>query len=82
LRARLFELDSLITALQAERDALQTESDAIVYPVLSLPPEITADIFEHCVVSRSTPSPTQAPLLFMQVCREWRQVALASPRLW
>ncbi|KAJ7635295.1 hypothetical protein FB45DRAFT_911203 [Roridomyces roridus] len=81
--ARLSELDSLIATLQAERDALQAESDAIVhYPVLSLPPEITGDIFNHCVVPLSIPSSALAPLLLTRICRAWRQIALASPRLW
>ncbi|KAJ7635324.1 hypothetical protein FB45DRAFT_743632 [Roridomyces roridus] len=82
LRHRLSELNSLIAALNAERDALQAESDAIVYPVLSLPPEAMAEIFEHCVASKTIPSPSSAPLLLTQVCRQWRQIAFATPRLW
>ncbi|KAJ7635298.1 hypothetical protein FB45DRAFT_1026184 [Roridomyces roridus] len=82
LRHRLAELNFLIAGLTAERDALQAQSDAIVYPILSLPPETTVEIFEHCVVRRTSSSPSAAPLLLTQVCRRWRQIALATPRLW
>ncbi|KAJ7635358.1 hypothetical protein FB45DRAFT_790914 [Roridomyces roridus] len=82
MRHRLAHLNSLIVALTAERDSLQAESDAIVYPILCLPPETTAEIFGHCVGRKPIPSPSAAPLLLTQVCRQWRQVALATPRLW
>ncbi|KAJ6533032.1 hypothetical protein B0H19DRAFT_876733, partial [Mycena capillaripes] len=68
----------------AERERLQAESDAIVYPVLSLPPEVTTEIFLRCVPCEPNPrpSPTQAPLLLAQICRQWRQIALHTPALW
>ncbi|KAF8162157.1 hypothetical protein K438DRAFT_2025559 [Mycena galopus ATCC 62051] len=31
---------------------------------------------------RVRPSPKTAPLLFAQICRQWRTVALATPELW
>ncbi|KAK7062268.1 F-box domain-containing protein [Favolaschia claudopus] len=53
--------------------------------ILTLPPEITSEIFGHC-------SPTQrvgdvvnvyeAPLLLTQVCGAWRQIAISTPALW
>ncbi|KAJ6533027.1 hypothetical protein B0H19DRAFT_1383782 [Mycena capillaripes] len=49
LRSRISELDALIASLTAERQRLQAESDAIVYPVLSLPPEVTTEIFLCCL---------------------------------
>ncbi|KAJ7629071.1 hypothetical protein FB45DRAFT_48263 [Roridomyces roridus] len=93
LRARLSDLDSLIAALTAERDALQAQSDAIVYPVLSLPGEITSEIFQSCVDASSeldggmqrrvvVPEPSQAPLILLQICRQWRGIAVSAPRLW
>ncbi|KAJ7635278.1 hypothetical protein FB45DRAFT_790842 [Roridomyces roridus] len=82
LRSRLSELNILIAALTAERDALQAESDAIVYPVLSLPPEITTEIFQRCVRHPAVHSPLEAPLLFTQICHQWREIALGSPELW
>ncbi|KAJ7097111.1 hypothetical protein B0H15DRAFT_928505 [Mycena belliarum] len=60
--------------------------DNAVYPVLTLPPEITCEIFLQCVeseeTSRSRLSPAFAPLLLIQICRSWRLIALAAPPLW
>ncbi|KAJ7670319.1 hypothetical protein B0H17DRAFT_1086024 [Mycena rosella] len=84
LRTRLAELDSLIAALSAERQTLQAESDSIIYPVLSLPTEMTVEVFRRCVSpsSKPRPSPFHAPLILGQICRQWRQIALHTPALW
>ncbi|KAJ7501054.1 hypothetical protein B0H11DRAFT_2375129 [Mycena galericulata] len=84
IRDRLSDLNTLIAALTAERDAWQAESDSITYPILSLPPEITAEIFLNCTPPGSMlrPSPSTAPLLLAQICRPWRQIALTTPELW
>ncbi|KAJ6533029.1 hypothetical protein B0H19DRAFT_875343, partial [Mycena capillaripes] len=68
----------------AERQRLQAESDAIVYPVLTLPPEVTTEIFLRCFPCESNPrpSPTQAPLILAQICRQWRHITLHTPALW
>lgn len=51
-----------------------------------LAPEILGDIFFHCVpTSSSLPavvSFNDAPLLLLQVCRYWRQIAWRTPYLW
>ncbi|KAJ7125445.1 hypothetical protein C8R46DRAFT_1364168 [Mycena filopes] len=84
LRRRLASLDATIAALTAERQKLQAESDAVVYPVLSLPTEITAAILLRCcdpgVTSR--PDPAKGPLLVTQICGEWREVATHTPEIW
>ncbi|KAJ6565370.1 hypothetical protein B0H10DRAFT_2113122 [Mycena sp. CBHHK59/15] len=84
IRSRLAELNTLIAALTAERQSLQAESDSIMYPVLSLPPEITMEVFRCCLPSDSMPrpSPFKAPLLLAQICRQWRRIALNTPNLW
>ncbi|KAJ7635357.1 hypothetical protein FB45DRAFT_1143584 [Roridomyces roridus] len=93
MRCRLSELDSLIAVLTAERDALQAQSDTIVYPVLSLPPEITSEIFEGSIGIDDSVSITvgqrimpvvgaNTPLLLTHICREWRQIAPSNPALW
>ncbi|KAJ7277523.1 hypothetical protein C8J57DRAFT_1309481 [Mycena rebaudengoi] len=53
-------------------------------PVLKLPPEVTCDIFLHCIppsgggIGRAK----TAPLLLLTVCRAWRAIALSFPALW
>ncbi|KAJ7479776.1 hypothetical protein FB451DRAFT_164623 [Mycena latifolia] len=81
-RTRLAELTVLINALIAERQYLQTALDSIVYPVLTLPPEITSNIFVQSLPAETTPSPHTSPLLLAQICHQWRVIALATPHLW
>ncbi|KAJ7058476.1 hypothetical protein C8F01DRAFT_1232670 [Mycena amicta] len=88
LRSRLYEIELLIDALVAEREHLLAQSKAITYPVLSLPTEITAHIFLHCVGAarnvggKPEPRPSEAPLLLLRICREWRTIVLGTPALW
>ncbi|KAF7335263.1 F-box domain-containing protein [Mycena sanguinolenta] len=57
------------------------------YPVLTLPNEITTEIFLYSNLPslmgrESTPNPHYAPMLLLHVCRAWRAIAIATPRLW
>ncbi|KAJ3765958.1 hypothetical protein EV361DRAFT_758512, partial [Lentinula raphanica] len=51
-----------------------------------LPIEILTEIFLHCLPTTYDIPPsslaTQAPLSLTAVCREWRTVAVNTPRLW
>jgi F-box-like len=49
-----------------------------------LPAEILSEIFLRCLPDHFffQPRPTAAPLLLCQICAYWRQVALATPKLW
>ncbi|KAJ6560440.1 hypothetical protein B0H19DRAFT_1261041 [Mycena capillaripes] len=64
---------------------LQIPLNSIVYPVLSLPPEITCEIFIHCLPTKwwtEAVNPKVAPLLLTHICRAWRQIAIFLPALW
>ncbi|KAK7053936.1 F-box domain-containing protein [Favolaschia claudopus] len=58
------------------------------YPVLSLPTEIISEILVHCLPHKpqrfesSSPFTNLAPFLLLHVCRKWRAIATAIPRLW
>ncbi|KAJ7045096.1 hypothetical protein C8F04DRAFT_1343637 [Mycena alexandri] len=97
LRAHLVKVVPSITqlklrlrALEATRRPLQRRLDRIVFPVLSLPPEIVSHIFAECLpcrpvdgsLDRDVPSAMLAPLLLLQICRTWREIALSTPHLW
>ncbi|KAF7332456.1 F-box domain-containing protein [Mycena kentingensis (nom. inval.)] len=83
---RLAETENEVARLEAELRPLQVHLDALVYPVLTLPPEITSEIF-LCLVDEDRAAaavahPANAPLLLLRVCRAWRDIALQTPRLW
>ncbi|KAJ7185197.1 hypothetical protein C8R46DRAFT_1185014 [Mycena filopes] len=83
LRRRLSSLDAMIALLSAEREKLQAESDAVVYPILSLPTEITTEIFLRCGSDFSLrPDPSKGPLLLAQICHQWREITIHTPEIW
>ncbi|KAJ7021173.1 hypothetical protein C8F04DRAFT_1241536 [Mycena alexandri] len=72
---------------------MPTEQDSLILSVF--PPEITQKVFRHCLLPqygpagpprplshRWSPSPREAPLLFTQICRQWRDICLNAPDLW
>ena len=81
-----------------ETDAEQRHPDAVTrdltptsLPVIQsktladqLPVEILSEIFLHCLPNDFffLPRPTTAPMMLCQICRYWRQVAIATPKLW
>ncbi|KAK7017400.1 F-box domain-containing protein [Favolaschia claudopus] len=96
LRSRLAELRKEAIALKsrmewvrAEQKRAQTALDSFKYPVLTLPTEITSEIFTHYVheprIGRPrsyNESQSRGPLPLAGVCRTWRDVCLANPSLW
>ncbi|KAJ7623480.1 hypothetical protein FB45DRAFT_1061385 [Roridomyces roridus] len=52
--------------------------------ILTLPPEITALIFVHCLPDDEfiEPDPSVTPLVLLRICKQWRQIAVATPTLW
>ncbi|KAJ7709461.1 hypothetical protein B0H17DRAFT_915327, partial [Mycena rosella] len=85
INAQILHYQSLIDNLLAKREGAQLQLDSIVYPVLTLPSEITCEIFHQCLptwVHRNSSEPWEAPVLLSHVCRAWREIALSTPALW
>ncbi|KAK7053566.1 hypothetical protein R3P38DRAFT_2850971 [Favolaschia claudopus] len=79
--------ESQDTAANVAFDELSTESNdhqSQIVTALTLPDDVTSQIFVLCLPNdgRVYPSPTTAPLLLAQICRDWRNVALATCQLW
>ncbi|KAJ7262977.1 hypothetical protein C8J57DRAFT_988144, partial [Mycena rebaudengoi] len=80
-------LQSKLQLLSEQRQSILRQLDVVVYPVLSLPSDVTAEIFMHYlgnfpVITYDDALQAYPPLLLASVCREWRRVALSFPRLW
>ncbi|KAJ7016523.1 hypothetical protein C8F04DRAFT_1281165 [Mycena alexandri] len=67
------------------RAVVQEESEVIHYPVLTLPVELTSEIFCWTLVApwpEVEGTPLEGPLRLGQICRLWREIALSTPALW
>ncbi|KAJ7510890.1 hypothetical protein B0H11DRAFT_1789944 [Mycena galericulata] len=91
-RARISEIDVEIDALHRSIEALRIERvkchqelACFKYPVLTLPAEITSEIFIHFLPAYPERSQLVGPLspsFLCRICRQWREVALSTPTLW
>ncbi|CAK5268191.1 unnamed protein product [Mycena citricolor] len=76
----LHSVDLQLTEPQARRDAI---AGSIAFPILSLPVEITALIFTHCLPDDPLESGSEIPALVLSaVCRDWREIVLARALFW
>ncbi|KAF7355783.1 F-box domain-containing protein [Mycena sanguinolenta] len=94
LRGRLAELNAQISEQRRVLDKLERiRSDVerelhatATFPVLTLPPEITTEIFLHCLAPLGSPpcipGALPVPIVLASVCGLWRSIAHASPALW
>ncbi|KAJ7020257.1 hypothetical protein C8F04DRAFT_304309 [Mycena alexandri] len=76
---------SSLSTLQVQRALVQEQLNAYKYPVLTLPTEIICEIFIHFLpVYPECPPPAGilSPTNLTQICRQWRDIALATPMLW
>ncbi|KAJ7162390.1 hypothetical protein C8R46DRAFT_1353335 [Mycena filopes] len=84
IKSQIDLYEKSIAALEEQADQLEDALAQTIYPVLSLPTEITSTIFVHCLPphGRVKPSSSRAPLLLAQICHDWREIALATCALW
>ncbi|KAJ7887385.1 hypothetical protein B0H13DRAFT_892548 [Mycena leptocephala] len=85
LAAQILHLEHSLAALRAEKALAEKIIDAYKYPVLTLPNEITSEIFLHFLPKYPRcPRLTGilSPNLLTQICRTWREIALGTPALW
>ncbi|KAJ7052068.1 hypothetical protein C8F01DRAFT_1376416 [Mycena amicta] len=89
LASRLADLQASIAALEAERDSILAEYTPSIMNFASIlaehtpsirtfAPEIIAEIFLRYIENDST----RGPMHLASVCKRWREIALATPRLW
>ncbi|KAJ7459352.1 hypothetical protein FB451DRAFT_1097455 [Mycena latifolia] len=89
LRTRLAALDQmgvLDATLAVERRRVLESLDSIRYPVLTLTPEITTQIFTYYAAKPQLggvyPANNLGPLVLASVCRDWRAICLSVGALW
>ncbi|KAJ7257017.1 hypothetical protein C8J57DRAFT_1649148, partial [Mycena rebaudengoi] len=85
LDARILSLQKSLDAARRQRENLQSRLDDRPYPVLTLPVEITSEIFIHFLPKYPLCPPLTgllSPALLGQIFRKWREIAFNTPGLW
>jgi hypothetical protein len=89
LRARIVELDialnlqrELPRKLERDKSLVQRRLNAFLDPVAGLPLEISSEISVQSLAPFPKPGTLHTPMLFLNVCHAWSDIALATPTLW
>ncbi|KAF7366768.1 F-box domain-containing protein [Mycena sanguinolenta] len=85
LDAQILDLENSLQTLRNARNSLQQKLDDYTYPILTLPPEIVADIFGHYLLPYPLCSRAfgpRSPTTLSRICHSWREIALSTPTLW
>ncbi|KAF7334524.1 F-box domain-containing protein [Mycena venus] len=83
--AQIRDLEHSLATLRIQKTLSQERLDAYKYPVLTLPTEIVSEIFIHFLPPYPHCPPLTgilSPTVLTQICRQWRELALANPMLW
>ncbi|KAH6910997.1 hypothetical protein BKA70DRAFT_50694 [Coprinopsis sp. MPI-PUGE-AT-0042] len=85
---QIVSLDAEIEALK-QRRAIYTsfiaDHRALISPIRYMPPDILRKIFSYCLPydnQEKAMQASEAPLLLVQICRHWRDLAITTPTLW
>ncbi|KAJ7620104.1 hypothetical protein FB45DRAFT_799377, partial [Roridomyces roridus] len=91
-RSRMAQLNVEIEQLRrslktrlAERKQCRDVLARYKYPILTLPTEITSEIFTHFVppyTELAAPTNPDSPVLLLSICHQWRDIARRTPALW
>ncbi|KAF5353494.1 hypothetical protein D9756_008020 [Leucocoprinus leucothites] len=87
LESEAIRLQSRLNKLVCEKQQLSAfvkAHRALLAPVRSLHPDILQEIFYHCLPTahNTLMSNKEAPIVLGLVCRQWREIAYSTPRLW
>ncbi|KAJ7639376.1 hypothetical protein FB45DRAFT_1134761 [Roridomyces roridus] len=88
LEAQIMHARRALVVFERQRMSVQQRLHQVAtFPILTLPTEITVEIFTHCLPTPDEwlgplPKLRHPPIVFLAVCRAWRDIALATPALW
>ncbi|KAJ7621605.1 hypothetical protein DFH06DRAFT_773949 [Mycena polygramma] len=89
LRARVAELTTkielqktLLKDLEKEKSSVLRKLNSVFDPVARLPLELSTEIFLQTLPIYPKPGVNHAPMLFLNICHAWAEIALSLSPLW
>ncbi|KAJ7723013.1 hypothetical protein DFH07DRAFT_283749 [Mycena maculata] len=72
----------VLKKLEHSKAITQRQLNAVRDPVARLPFEISSEIFIQCLPSRPEPGLHHIPMILLNICHTWTEIALSTPALW
>ncbi|KAJ7102765.1 hypothetical protein C8R44DRAFT_346617 [Mycena epipterygia] len=72
----------ILKQLTQSKSAAQRQLNSILDPVARLPLEISSEIFIRCLPPLPKPGASHVPMLLLNICNTWTDIALSTPALW
>ncbi|KAJ7512409.1 hypothetical protein B0H11DRAFT_1951100 [Mycena galericulata] len=82
LSADIERQKKILKDLEHSKSFYQRKLNDIRDPVAQLPLEISSEIFLQCLPYMPGPSANDAPILLLNVCNAWSEIAISTPALW
>ncbi|KAJ7453591.1 hypothetical protein B0H11DRAFT_1820259, partial [Mycena galericulata] len=89
LQARIKKLSTnikrqkkILKDLEQSKSLVQRQLNAARDPVERLPLEISSEIFIQCLPSLLEPGAHHLPMILLNVCNAWTDIAISTPVLW
>ncbi|KAJ7457960.1 hypothetical protein B0H11DRAFT_203451 [Mycena galericulata] len=82
LSADIERQKKILKDLEHNKSLYQRQLNAARDPVARLPLEISSEIFLQSLPSLPEPGAHRVPMLLLNVCNAWSEIALSTPALW
>ncbi|KAJ7774881.1 hypothetical protein B0H16DRAFT_1684566 [Mycena metata] len=83
LSAEIERQKEVLNQLACDKAAAQRQLNALRDPIAQLPLELSSEIFLQCFDrALPRPDPSTAPMLLLNICNAWANIALSTPALW
>ncbi|KAK6977908.1 F-box domain-containing protein [Favolaschia claudopus] len=89
LHAKIADLDAeigqqreLLQKLERAKSRLQCQINSVQDPLARLPLELSSQIFLRTLDVAPQPGAAHGPMLLLNICNSWSEIALAEPALW
>ncbi|KAJ6523343.1 hypothetical protein B0H19DRAFT_972830, partial [Mycena capillaripes] len=82
LSADILLQKEVLNQLEQSKSTAQRQLNAICDPMARLPLEISSEIFLECLPETPRSDVHAAPMLLLNICNAWNDLARSIPTLW
>ncbi|KAJ7457906.1 hypothetical protein B0H11DRAFT_202804 [Mycena galericulata] len=82
ITADIEQQKEVLKKLEHSKSLVQRQLNNARDPVARLPPEISSEIFTQCLPLLAEPGAHNIPMLLLNICNTWTDIALSTPALW